>query len=140
MNKVIIAGRLGQAPELKHTPAGAAVCNFTVATSKKWKDKNGQAQEKTEWHRVVAWAKTAELCDQYLNKGSKVLIEGEIATRSWEDKEGNKRYTTEIICSQIEFMEASGASQDQGTAQNSEPAKTPEPKTNINFASDDIPF
>jgi len=140
MNKALISGRLGQDPELKHTPSGASVCNFSVATTKTWKDKQGTKQEKTEWHRIVAWSKQAELCAQYLKKGSKVLIDGEISTRSWEDKQGNKRYTTEIVCSQIEFMESPGTTQDQGPAQSPAPAKEYTPQTDVNFASDDIPF
>ena len=97
VNKVIILGRLGQDPELKYTPSGAAVCNFSLATSESWNDKNsGQKQEKTEWHRIVVWGKLAELCNQYLSKGKQAFVEGKLETRSWEDKEGKKRFTTEI--------------------------------------------
>lgn len=138
MNKVILVGRLGQCPELKHTPNGVAVCNFTIATTEKWKDKSGADQEKTEWSRIVAWSKQAELCNQYLNVGSQVLIEGKLATRSWEDKEGNKRYTTEIICTHVEFLGQSGGSKEQD--QEKEPKKDYTPNNNVDFASDDIPF
>ena len=93
VNKVIILGRLGQDPELKYTAGGSAVCNFSLATSESWTDRNGQKQEKTEWHRVVVWGKLAELCNQYLSKGRQAYVEGKLATRSWEDQNGQKRYT-----------------------------------------------
>ena len=104
VNKVIVLGRLGQNPELKYTPSGAAVCNFSCATSESWTDRNGQKQEKTEWHRVVVWGKLAELCNQYLAKGRQVYVEGSLQTRSWEDKNGVKRYTTEINARTIQFL------------------------------------
>jgi single-strand DNA-binding protein len=96
VNKVILVGRLGKDPEVKYTQGGTPVAKFTLATNEVWKDQNGEKQERTEWHNIVAWTKLAEICGQYLNKGSRVYIEGRIQTRSWEDKEGNKRYTTEI--------------------------------------------
>ena len=132
MNKAIILGRLGQDPELKFTPSGAAVCNFSLATSEKWKDKDGQQQERTEWHRVTVWKKQAELCNQYLKKGSQCLIEGKIQTRSWDDKDGKKCYTTEIIGDRVQFLGKS-----EGEAQ--KPAAQAI-GTQVNFASDDIPF
>ena len=97
VNKVILLGRLGQDPELKYTPGGSAVCNFSIATTEAWTDKQGQKQEKTEWHRVVVWGKLAELCNQYLAKGRQAFLEGRLQTRSWDDKDGHKRYTTEIL-------------------------------------------
>jgi single-strand DNA-binding protein len=96
VNKVILVGRLGKDPEVKYTQGGTPVAKFTVATNEVWKDQNGEKQERTEWHNIVAWTKLAEICGQYLNKGSRVYIEGRIQTRSWEDKEGTKRYITEI--------------------------------------------
>jgi single-strand DNA-binding protein len=96
VNKVILVGRLGKDPEVKYTQGGTPVAKFTLATNEVWKDQNGEKQERTEWHNIVAWTKLAEICGQYLNKGSRVYIEGRIQTRSWEDKEGNKRYITEI--------------------------------------------
>ena len=89
VNKAILVGRLGGDPEIRYTPSGAAVANFTVATSENWKDKDGQKQEKTEWHKIVAFAKLAEICGEYLHKGKQVYIEGRIQTRKWEDKDGN---------------------------------------------------
>ena len=98
VNKVIIVGRLGRDPELKYTPSGAAVANFTVATSEEWKDREtGEKQERTEWHRIVAWRRLGEICGEYLHKGKEVYIEGRLQTRSWEDRDGNTKYITEII-------------------------------------------
>ena len=105
INKVILIGRLGQDPEMKFTQTGQAIANFTMATSETWKDKNtGQKNEKTEWHRIVAWRRLAEICGEYLKKGSQVYIEGKLQTRSWEDKDGNKRYTTEIVANQMQML------------------------------------
>ncbi|MBW2726442.1 MAG: single-stranded DNA-binding protein, partial [Deltaproteobacteria bacterium] len=96
VNKAILVGNLGRDPELRHTQNGQAVVNFTLATSENWTDKNGERVERTEWHRIVVWGKTGEMCAQYLSKGRTVYVEGRIQTREWEDKDGNKRYTTEI--------------------------------------------
>ncbi len=111
LNKAMIIGNLGQDPELRYTPSGVAVANFSVATSEKWKDKDGNDQEKTEWHRVVIWRKLAEICGEYLKKGSKVYLEGKLQTRSWEDDNGVKRYATEIVVNQMQMLDrkASGA-------------------------------
>ena len=97
LNKVMLIGNLGKDPEVKYTPSGAAVCNFSLATSESFKDKSGDKQEKTEWHNVQVWQKLAEICGEYLKKGSTVYIEGRIQTRKWQDKEGVDRYTTEIV-------------------------------------------
>ena len=104
VNKAILVGNLGRDPELRHTPNGQAVVNFTLATSENWTDKNGERQERTEWHRIVVWGKTAEMCNQYLSKGRTVYIEGRIQTREWEDKDGNKRYTTEVNAQTVQFI------------------------------------
>jgi len=96
INKVILVGNLGADPELRYTPAGTALATFSVATSESWKDKDGNAQERTEWHRIVAWQKLAEIAGEYLKKGSQIYLEGRITTRSWE-KDGVKRYMTEIV-------------------------------------------
>lgn len=146
LNKVMIIGRLGQDPELKYTPGGAAVCNFSVATSESWTDKSGQKQEKTEWHRIVVWGKLAELCNQYLGKGRQAFIEGKLQTRSWDDKEGQKRYTTEIMANTVQFLDSKQTA--SGTTAADKPATTTEatnaPAYNLEaqdqFASDDIPF
>lgn len=104
VNKVILIGHLGADPDMRYTPSGAGVCELRVATSESWKDKNGQRQERTEWHRVVVWGKTAEICAKYLAKGRQVYIEGRIQTRSYDDKEGQKRYITEVIANDVQFL------------------------------------
>ena len=105
INKAIIVGRLGRDPEVRYTPDGTAVANFSVATSEEWKDKStGEKRERTEWHRVVAFRRLGEICGEYLSKGRQVYIEGRIQTRDWEDKDGVKRYTTEIVASQMQML------------------------------------
>jgi single-strand DNA-binding protein len=96
VNKVILVGNLGRDAELRYTPGGAAVATLNMATTEVWNDKAGQRQEKTEWHRVVLWGKTAESLNEYLTKGKQIYVEGRLQTRQWDDKDGNKRYTTEI--------------------------------------------
>jgi single-strand DNA-binding protein len=108
LNKVMLIGHVGQDPELKYTPQGAAVVNFSLATNESYKDTNGQMVDRTEWHRIVAWRKLAEVLGQYLHKGSKVYIAGKLQTRSWDDKDGNKRYTTEIVAEDFVFLDAKG--------------------------------
>lgn len=104
VNKVIIVGHLGADPEVRYTQSGQAVASFNVATSENFTDKNGERQERTEWHRIVAWAKLAELCGEYLRKGRQVYLEGRLQTRQWDDKDGNKRYTTEIVAQNVQFL------------------------------------
>ncbi len=108
VNKVILIGNLGRDPELRFTRDGQGVANFTLATNERWRDKDGQNQERTEWHRIVVWGKTAENCAQYLQKGRSCYIEGRIQTREWEDKEGNKRQTTEIVAQNVTFLGGRG--------------------------------
>jgi single-strand DNA-binding protein len=110
VNKAILVGNLGRDPELRKTQNGQAVCNFTLATSETWNDKNGERVERTEWHRIVAWGRVGELCHQYLAKGRTVYVEGRIQTREWEDKDGHKRYTTEINATTVNFIGARGGS------------------------------
>jgi single-strand DNA-binding protein len=105
INKVILIGRLGSDPEVRYTPSGVAVANFSVATSEEWKDKDsGEKKERTEWHRIVAWRRLGEICGEYLSKGKQVYVEGRLQTRSWEDRDGNKKYTTEIVANDIQFL------------------------------------
>jgi single-strand DNA-binding protein len=106
VNKVILVGRLGQNPEVRYTPSGAAVANFSVATNESWMDKSGQKQEKTEWHKVVVWGKTAENCGQFLTKGRQVYIEGRLQTRQWQDKDNQTKYTTEVQAQTVQFLGA----------------------------------
>ena len=105
VNKVILLGNLGRDPELRYTPGGQPVANFTVATNESWTKKDGSGrEERTEWHRIVAWGRTAELCAQYLAKGRTVYIEGRLQTREWENKEGQKQRTTEIVANTVQFI------------------------------------
>ena len=106
LNKVMLIGRLGKDPELKRTPTGSGVTSFSLATSERYIDKSGQKQEKTEWHNIVAWNKSAELAAQYLKKGSSVYVEGKLTTRSWDDQSGNKRYTTEVVVQSMQFLDS----------------------------------
>ena len=108
VNKAILIGNLGRDPELRYTKDARPVANFTLATNERWRDKQGNSQERTEWHRIVVWDKQAENCAQYLQKGRSVYIEGRIQTRDWEDKEGNKRQTTEIVAQQVTFLGGRG--------------------------------
>ncbi len=108
VNKVILIGRLGADPEVRYTSNGGAVANFNMATNESWMDKSGQKQERTEWHRIVVWGKLGELCGQYLSKGRQAFIEGRLQTREWTDKEGGKRYTTEVIAQNIQFLGSPG--------------------------------
>ena len=113
VNKVILVGNLGADPELKYTPSNRAVCNLSVATNEVWKDKSGQKQERTEWHRVIVWAEQAENCSKFLSKGRMVYVEGRLQTRSWDDKDGKKRYSTEIVADREVFL-GGGAGAENG--------------------------
>ncbi len=104
VNKVILIGNLGRDPELRYTQSGQAVANFTLATTESWNKKEGGREERTEWHRIVAWGRTAELCAQYLSKGRTVYIEGRLQTREWENREGQKQKTTEIVAVNVQFL------------------------------------
>ena len=106
INKVILIGSLGKDPETRFTGSGKAVTNFSMATNENWKDHAGEKQERTEWHRIVAWGKLAEICDKLLSKGKQVYVEGRIQTRAWDDREGNKKYTTEIIADRMQLLSA----------------------------------
>jgi single-strand DNA-binding protein len=140
VNKVILIGNLGSDPEVRYTQSGQAVANFNIATSEQWTGKDGQPQERTEWHRIVVWAKQAENCAKYLSKGRQVYVEGRLQTRQWQDRDGNKRYTTEVVATDIQFLGGGG-----GTAAASGPAPEPEPPppSGGGFGGppdDDIPF
>src|SRR5437660_10714847 len=116
VNKVILVGNLGKDPEVRYTPSGQAVANFTIATNEAWTGKDGQKQERTEWHRIVVWGKTAENCGEYLSKGRQVYIEGRLQTREWNNKEGAKQYTTEIVANQVLFLQGGERGQGRGAA------------------------
>ncbi len=139
INKAIIVGRLGRDPEVRYTADGRAVTNFSVATSDEWKDKEtGEKRERTEWHRIVAFNKLGEICGQYLSKGRQVYVEGQIRTREWEDREGNKRYTTEIIASDIQFLGSKEGGGGFGNG-NNDPSAGPGTSNDVP-SDDDIPF
>ncbi len=104
INKVILIGNLGADPETRFTPTSKPVVTFNIATTEKWKGNDGQMQESTEWHRIIAWQRLAEICQEYLSKGSKVYIEGKLKTRKWQDSNGNDRYTTEIIAGEMKML------------------------------------
>ncbi len=114
VNKVIIVGNLGQDPEVRYMPNGNAVANITVATSESWKDQQGQMQERTEWHRIVLYRRLAEIAGEYLRKGAKVYLEGRLQTREWQDQQGQKRYTTEIIANEMQMLDGRGTGAPQG--------------------------
>lgn len=133
LNKAILIGNLGADPEVRYTQSGTAVANFTLATTETW-TKDGKKEEKTEWHRIVAFARLGEICGEHLTKGSKIYIEGRIQTRQWEDKDGNKRYTTEIVAREMKMLsgknERPAQEDDRGQGYNpSEPTM-----------GDDVPF
>lgn len=119
VNKVILVGTLGRDPEVRYMPSGGAICNLNIATNESWKDKQtGQMQERTEWHRIVAFNRLAEIMGEYLNKGSQVYIEGKLQTRKWQDKDGQDRYTTEILANEMQMLggRPTGANQSSGSA------------------------
>ena len=135
VNKVILVGNLGRDPELRYTTSGTAVANFTMATSERWTDPSGDKKERTEWHRIVVWGKQAEICGEYLRKGRQVYIEGSLQTREWTDREGNKRYTTEVRAQRVQML---GRPDDRASVQAGGGAQAAEPGGEFN--DDDIPF
>jgi single-strand DNA-binding protein len=147
VNKVILVGNLGRDPEVRYTPGGQAVANFTVATNEAWTDKSGQKQERTEWHRIVVWGKQAELCGEYLSKGRQVYVEGRLQTREWTNKEGAKQYTTEVVANQVVFLAGGERGGSRGASRGGAPAEDfgqPPPTMDDagaqKAAEDDIPF
>lgn len=146
INKAILIGNLGKDPELRYTASGTAVASFSIATTERFKNRNGEQQERTEWHNIVAWGPLAEICGKYLAKGRQVYIEGRIQNRSYDDRDGNKRYISEVVANEMKMLgrpgESSGGSggsgggysesqQDSGSADSSGPTFNPD---------DDIPF
>ncbi|MBI5599271.1 MAG: single-stranded DNA-binding protein [Deltaproteobacteria bacterium] len=137
VNKVILVGNLGADPEIRYSPSGVAVGNFRIATSENWTNKAGQKENRTEWHRIVTFGKLAEICGEYLNKGKQVYIEGRIQTRQWQDKDGNKRYTTEVVANTMQMLGSAGDRPAAVEAPSSEPLAAEEPPPT---ETDDIPF
>jgi single-strand DNA-binding protein len=142
VNKVILVGNLGADPELRYTNSGTAVANFRIATNERWNDKNGQQQERTEWHSIVAWGKLGEICGKFLKKGRSVYVEGRLQTRSWEDQSGNKRYTTEIVAQVMQMLGGrggEGSDAEWGGRQQEEPS-VPDIPVGSSASDDDLPF
>lgn len=143
VNKAIILGNIGKDPEVKYTASGEAICNITVATSESWKDKaTGEKKDLTEWHRISFFGKLAEICGQYLKKGSQVYVEGSIRTRKWTDKEGQERYTTEIRGDEMKMLggKLEGTQRTQDNERRSEQQQKSKPKQSFDDLGDDIPF
>lgn len=151
VNKVILVGNVGRDPETRYMPSGDAMVNLSLATTDQWKDKNGERQERTEWHRIVIFGKTAEIAGQYLRKGSQIYIEGRLQTRKWTDKEGQERYTTEIVADRMQMLGSRGSGSDVPFERDagrsaapeprgeSRPAQPPKPPS-FDDIDDDIPF
>ena len=145
LNKVMLIGNLGRDPEVRYTSGGRAVANFTIATNESWKDKDGNQQDRTEWHKIVAWGKLGEICGEYLSKGNRIYIEGRIQTRDWEDKEGNKRYTTEIVLNEMIMLGGRDEGAGERSGERSGERKKGKPKAEDApppdyGPEDDIPF
>ena len=131
INKVILIGNLGKDPELRYTPNSQAVATFSLATNRRWKDKEGQQQDQTEWHNIVTWGKQAEICKEYLKKGSSVFVEGRIQYRTYDDKDGNKKYITEIVARSVNMLDKKGEIKEEPVSQDLESSAAEE---------EDLPF
>lgn len=153
VNKAIIVGRLGRDPEIRYTNSGTPVASFSVATDERWTGQDGSKQSKTEWHNIVAWSRLAEICEQYLKKGKLVYIEGRLQTREWDDREGNKRRTTEIVANNMQMLGSKQDEQSLGSNSYGEGSKTrgsggaekrqavnEGPSGDLDLTDDDIPF
>ncbi|MFK8138585.1 MAG: single-stranded DNA-binding protein [Bdellovibrionales bacterium] len=148
LNKVMVIGRLGNDPELRQTGGGQAVCTMNLATSENWTDKEGNRQERTEWHRVVVWGKQGENCAKYLSKGRQAYVEGKLQTRSWETPQGEKKYTTEVVAQMVQFLGDNGnASQGRSNNNNTASSNSNEPDFSQDFApepffdsNEEVPF
>ena len=143
VNKVILIGNLGKDPEVRYSPNGGAVANVTIATSESWKDKNtGEQVDKTEWHRVVFFRRLAEIVGEYLKKGSKVYIEGKLQTRKWQDKDGNDRYTTEVVANEMQMLDSRSGGSANYNQESAAPMASSSNEAPVAAAGfdDDIPF
>jgi single-strand DNA-binding protein len=154
VNKVILIGNLGRDPEVRYLPSGDAVANFSIATTEKWKDKSGEMQEQTEWHRIAFFGRQAEICGEYLRKGSSVYVEGRLQTRKWTDKDGNEKYSTEIRGDRMQMLGGRGGGNtaemrepDYAASESPAPAKKPaaaagagKKSSGFDDLDDDIPF
>ncbi len=144
VNKAILVGNLGRDPEMRYTSNGTPVCNFSVATNEVYQDRSGQRQKRTEWHNIVVWSKLAEICNQYLSKGKQVYLEGRIQTREWDDRDGNRRRTTEIVANEMKMLSGPGEAAGDfggGPSPRQEPAGGETSQSmEIGISDDDIPF
>ena len=141
VNKVILVGNLGQKPEMRYTATQTAVANLSIATTESWKDKeSGENRDKTEWHRVVFFGNLAEIAEKYLDKGSSIYVEGKIQTRKWQDKDGNDRYTTEILGNQLTMLGSRNTSDPSMNQENNSDTPFPEDDSSEGITDDDIPF
>jgi single-strand DNA-binding protein len=140
VNKVILVGNLGRDPEMRYMPSGDALASFSIATTDNWKDKNGQKQERTEWHRISMFGKQAEIAGEYLKKGSSVYIEGRLQTRKWQDKEGNERQTTEVVADRMQMLGGRSGQPAATSAPRQAPAQKPAGGSGFDDFEDDIPF
>ena len=138
VNKVILVGNLGRDPEVRYTPGGSAVANFTLATTDRWNDPSGEKKERTEWHRIVVWGKQAEIAGEYLRKGRQIYVEGSLQTREWTDRDGNKRYTTEVRAQRFQMLGARPGEERQPVPAQGPMEEVAEPEAG--FGEDDIPF
>jgi len=140
VNKAILIGNLGKDPELRYTSGGVAVASFSVATNESWKDPEGNTQERTQWHNIVAWRKLAEICGEYLKKGSRIYLEGRLQYRSYDDKNGVKRYVTEIVMDEMMMLDSRGAGAGAGAGGGGQDAGGPQPSEEPGGKVDDLPF
>ncbi len=145
VNKVILVGNVGRDPELRYTQSGQAVANFSLATTERFQNRSGEREERTEWHRIVAWGRTAELCAQYLSKGRSAYIEGGLRTREWEDRDGQKRRTTEVHVNNVQFLgsprgDSGGARSESGPPRSSGASDAPPQEPGPGAGEDEIPF
>ena len=138
VNKVILIGNLGKDREVRHLEGGATVANFPIATTETYKDKNGIRQEQTEWHNIVLWRSLADVAEKYLKKGMQIYVEGKLRTRSWEDKEGHKRYTTEVVGETFTMLGSKKSNEEKNEQQQNTNASNNQPTSNT--TSDDLPF
>ena len=140
VNKVFLIGRLGSDPEIRYTTSGAPVANFRIATSESWTGKDGKKEERTEWHKIVAWGKLGELCGEYLNKGRRVFVEGRLQTRNYDDKDGVKKYITEIVALNVQFLDSPQKRSEEAVSNDTPPDAVDAPAGRETAPPDDIPF
>ena len=140
VNKAILVGNVGRDPEVRYSPSGTAVCNLTLATTKKWKDKDGEAKEETEWHRVVLYQRLAEVAGVYVKKGKQIYIEGSLKTRKWTDKDGVDKYTTEIVADQMQLLGGREEPEKPKTHAEMKRGNSAPPPKKGRFDDDDVPF